>query len=370
MCTNFVITTETSTNEQSLSTSPKAVIVGRTMEFGNRYVADGKVTILPKGEQLYSYGSTKADHKYCIVGVNIHVTNDDPNKEDNSPTVQLLANCLTDGLNEAGLTCGSLWLPGSEYMTTHKFLESDIPVYLFTNWVLGNFSSVEEVKQAVNSNDYRFFEVENLPLPLHFPITDKSGKSIVIEFSSSDGEPSVYDNELGILTNAPTYPEQLANLNAMLREHKFSPYNPAQVPCSIKAPQGEGYGLAGLPGDPIPASRFVKTAVLKQFATDAQAGYEIKNAADAKTLAYHLINAVDLPKGVTRYGDAHSSDGSDYTQWIVVKDLSHGEFQIRKYDSPIPYKIDFETISQLELTEPMFIDVPQNADALSLIPNH
>ncbi|NOU52251.1 linear amide C-N hydrolase [Pseudoalteromonas sp. JBTF-M23] len=367
MCTNFVITTETSSKEKIPFTIPDAVIVGRTMEFGNQSVANGQVTILPKGEQLYSYGKTKAHHKYCIVGVNINVTTDDNN--DDGYVAQLLGNCLSDGMNEEGLTCGSLWLPGSEYLTTEKIQDNDIPVYLFTNWVLGNFSSTEEVEQAVNSRDYRFFEVAKLPLPLHFPITDKSGKSIVIEFSSKHGTPCVYNNELGVLTNAPTYPEQLANLNAMLREHKFSPYNPPQIACSIEAPQGEGYGLAGLPGDPVPASRFVKTAVLKQFATDAQAGYKIKNAADAKTLAYHLINSVDLPKGVTRYGDAHLSEGSDYTQWVVVKDLSHGEFQIRKYDSPIPYKIDFDTISQLDLTAPMYIDVPKDVDALPLIPN-
>ncbi|CAH9061448.1 hypothetical protein PSECIP111951_02492 [Pseudoalteromonas holothuriae] len=357
MCTNFVITAiDLDTQKSNSNSSINAVIVGRTMEFGEQSVADGQIVILPKGDQPYSYGSTNAHHQYDIVGVNI--------KDDKAP---VLANCLSDGMNEQGLTCGSLWLPGSEYITSSNFKENGIPVYLFNNWVLGNFSSTEKVKQAITSGDYHFYEVDGYPLPLHFPITDSAGKSIVVEFTSSDGLPSVYDNHVGVLTNAPTFPEQLANLNHMARLHKFSPYNPSQVQCPILSPQGEGYGLSGLPGDPIPASRFVKTAVLKQFATDAQAGYHIKTAKDAKTLAYHLINSVDLAKGVTRYGDAQNSTGSDYTQWIVVKDLTHGEYQIRKYDSPIPYTISFDAIKQQNFTQAQYIDVPNNIEALPLI---
>lgn len=66
-------------------------------------------------------------------------------------------------------------------------------------------------------NDIRDFNItdENysrvLPnSPLHWPIGDKNGKSIVVE-QTQDGL-DVYDNPVGVLTNNSVFPMQLANL--------------------------------------------------------------------------------------------------------------------------------------------------------------
>ena len=87
-------------------------------------------------------------------------------------------------------------------------------------------------------------------------------------------------------------------------------------------PTGQGTGLLGIPGDWTPPSRFVKIALLKDFVK------KTKTAKENINLAFHLLNSVDIP-----YGAIRTIDGKDfdYTQWIVVKDLSNKTFSYRTY---------------------------------------
>jgi choloylglycine hydrolase len=82
--------------------------------------------------------------------------------------------------------------------------------------------------------------------------------------------------------------------------------------------------MFGLPGDPSPPSRFVKTAVMLAAATPAN------DMPSAINLAEHIINNVDLPIGFVR-DNSSGQMVSDYTQWVVFKDLTHKVFYFRTY---------------------------------------
>lgn len=51
----------------------------------------------------------------------------------------------------------------------------------------------------------------NATSPFHYALHDRSGASIVTEFS--DGKQTVYDNPVGVMTNGPSLPWHLINLN-------------------------------------------------------------------------------------------------------------------------------------------------------------
>ena len=82
----------------------------------------------------------------------------------------------------------------------------------FGSWIMGNFATVEEVKEAlpkVNVAGYNLKEAGG-ELYMHIAVHDAAGKNLVIEFI--DGEVKVYDNPLGVMTNRPDFAWQLNNL--------------------------------------------------------------------------------------------------------------------------------------------------------------
>jgi len=126
---------------------------------------------------------------------------------------------------------------------------------------------------------------------MHIAVHDAAGKNLVIEFI--DGEVKVYDNPLGVMTNRPDFEWQINNLrnyiNLDAHDRKDKMLNGLKI-----EPTGVGSGLLGLPGDWTPPSRFVRLA----YSLDA--ALPVKDAAESVNLAEHLLNIVDIPKGVAQ----------------------------------------------------------------------
>ena len=80
----------------------------------------------------------------------------------------------------------------------------DLPV-----WILGNFQSVAQVKQALESGQAKVWLPQvswmaNAPAPGHIAVFDKDGTGIVIEYTN--GVQHIYDNPVGVMTNRPDFP--------------------------------------------------------------------------------------------------------------------------------------------------------------------
>ena len=245
----------------------------------------------------------------------------------------------TDGLNEKGLGFGALYLPGeTEYETVKKGKEARaLSNIAFGAWVLGNFATVDEVRAALGDVVVWGEPVPQLGsfAPLHYAITDAGGKSIVIEYV--DGKMHVYDNDVGVLTNSPAYPWHIQNLRNYVNLTAVNAA-PIKIGTATYAGTGQGSGLHGLPGDPTPPSRFVMAAATSYLADKP------KDAGEALVLAMHLIDRVDIPKGLVRdYANGGKPEG-DYTQWTTFRDHANKVYYWRSYQDPAMKAIDLKTV--------------------------
>lgn len=317
MCTDFLLTATDGTH-----------VNGRSMEFG----ADLKGALLvrapgkPAGLVGWLEDKLHLVPKYGYVGVSSFE----------------LPIC-TDGMNSEGLSTGALWLPGSEYQRVDAEA-TNVFCAFFVDWMLGNCATVGDVRQALESGAVRVVGDQWVAKvgPLHFPVHDAAGNSIVIEFLN--GQPVISDNPVRVLTNLPAFPWQLANLGNYVNLSPWDAEPLAIGDLTVDRP-GHGTGLAGIPGNATPPSRFVRTAFLKQFAL------EPKDAAEAQSLAFHLLNAVDIPKGTVRARKPNAPEKVeyDYTQWVVVKDLTNRVLNIRMAASSLAWSLDLKTVDMQTL---------------------
>lgn len=299
-----------------------SVIIARSMEFPT--LLESEVLKIPRGQTVASRtsdGKTGLSwtSKYGFLGVNAF---HDPAG-------------ILDGMNEAGLSVEFLWFPGSRYQEAGNgpFLAvNDLAV-----WILGNFSDTGEVSRAISRTSVVGAFIPQLgQVPgFHAAVHDAAGKNLVIEFI--DGETKIHDNPLGVMTNRPAFDWQLANLRNYVglkpdntNEKKFGGVE-------IEA-TGEGNGWIGLPGDWTPPSRFVRVASFLAAALPAE------NAARAVILAEHILDTVDIPRGVIRDTDASGKTAYELTQWSVIKDLTNRVLYFRSYDNHSLRMIDLKKL--------------------------
>ena len=265
---------------------------------------------------------------------------------------------FADGLNEAGLSVGTLWLPETQLPAAAPAGEGPAIDFLsLAGWLLGTCASVEEVKAALPG-----VRVWNPPLrdlwpaarplpkglqgladwaiPEHLAIHDAHGHDLVVEFL--DGQMLMHDNPAGVLTNSPTFDWHLTNLRNYvgLTNVEAQPYT---LSGNAVTPTGNGTGLLGMPGDVTPPSRFVRATVMAQTVTAAA------DARAAINQAFHCLNLVSVPR--------HLAASGDYTQWSVARDHDNAVLYVRAYDSWATGAHDLAalevTVEGLRRTHPM-----------------
>ncbi len=292
-----------------LKAKDNTVVSGRSMEFP--VDLKSQIVIIPAGitcdnRDAKGVQGLKWTTKYGFLGINAFDVND----------------AFVDGFNEKGLSISGLMYTGAKYQSAvpGKFLNLENLSF----WVLGNFSNVEEVKKALadvyitGSNQKKLKD-----MGLHIAITDTSGKTIVIEFI--DGQAKVYDNPLGVMTNRPDFGWQMTNLRNYINLNADDKNN--REICGVKIePTGVGSGMLGIPGDWTPPSRFVRIALCKD------AALEPNNAKEAVNLSEHLLNIVDIPKGVIKENPKPFITMYGYAQWVITKDLSNRVLYFKAYD--------------------------------------
>lgn len=266
---------------------------------------------------------------------------------------------LAGGMNEHGLSGANLNLPN--YTTYQDATEADdgniiagwdVPTYFLTQ-----FKSVQEVRDAVQDIKVVFslWNVRGLKLPIEFHYTfhDTSGDSIVLEYI--DGEPKIYDNELGVMTNSPDFEWQRVNLNNYI--NLTAEDAPArQVADVTLLATGTGSGMLGLPGDYTPPSRFVRTVALTQTAIPA------KTHAEGLMSAFRISNAISFPEGPARQiiGDQILAGKTDFQ---LVADTANRVMYFRDYDYPNWRSVDLDTLTA-SATSKMILN-PSEGPAIS-----
>jgi choloylglycine hydrolase len=196
----------------------------------------------------------------------------------------------------------------------------------FVSWVLSQFSSIDEVKQALGS--ISLVTLNHKIGSVHWRITQPDGKMVVLEVVG--GVPQFYDNELGVLTNSPGFPWHMTNLDnyVNLRPGAASDYE-LTAGVGLRA-IGGGSGMIGLPGDFTPPSRFVRAAFFNATAPMWNTSWE------AVQQAFHILNNFDIPIGIQFPKGQAPAGMMSATQFTAATDQKAMRFYYRTaYNSSI-----------------------------------
>lgn len=310
----------------SLESQDGAHTRGHTLEFA--FPLQSNVIVVPAGKEFTATlpdGSNGISYRtrYNIVGANA------VNKT-----------LIVDGVNDQGLSIGLFYFPGyAKYATATKENASRaLAPQDFGMWVLGNFTTVDEVKRAVK-------DIVMVPTPLpglgsakgevapgHFFLRDKNGQSIAIE--PVDGKLQVTDAPVGVMTNAPTYDWQMTNLDNYINLTTEN-VSTEKLGAVTLSQTGSGSGLLGLPGDFTPTSRFVRAAIFSQNAVPNA------NAEDAVFASFHILNQFDIPKGSMMNGSV-GKPSPEITEWTMVHDLTNLRTYFRTYQDQSIRMVDMK----------------------------
>jgi choloylglycine hydrolase len=270
---------------------------------------------------------------------------------------------VSDGMNEKGLSVSILWYENDMQFQTVAPADSSkaMAQVMYPDWILGNCSTVAEVKAATPGMKifaYSDTSKMKMPVTVHFIIYDAQGGCIVVEFDK--GICSIYDNPMGIMTNAPSFPWQTTNLRQYIGFENTNPPT-LKIDGLTFNVTGHGEGMIGIPGDYTPPSRFVRLAMFERFVTQQP------DAATNLNLCQHVINTFSIPFGIIVDKDATGKIVSnESTQWVTFRDITNRIFYFKTYENPTIRRIDFskldfsaKAITRIPMygTQQTFVDV-------------
>ena len=246
--------------------------MGRTLDYEFSYPSE--VTIMPRRVPIHLRHGTVLTEHYAIIGM-AYVTEGYP--------------LYYDAINEKGLGMAGLNFVGNAAYAKPREDKENIAQFEFIPWLLARCADLQEARNALetlNLTDTPF----NSHLPsasLHWIIADASG-AIVVE-SMADGL-HIYDDPVGVLTNNPPFPQQMAILNRYCGlsprqpENTFAPE--IELPCYSR-----GMGAKGLPGDLSSDSRFVRVAFTRANSVSSE------GESESVSQFFHILGTVEQVRG-------------------------------------------------------------------------
>ena len=235
---------------------------GRNLDLEYRF--NEKVVITPRNY---------IKNKYSVIGM-ATVSDDYP--------------LYAEAANEKGLAMAGLYFPNNAYY--NKPLENKINLapYEFILYVLGNFKSVQEVKQIINDINITDVKFNNFPLAsLHWMISDD--KDCIVVEQVKEGI-KIYDNEIGVLTNNPQFSYHLTNINNYINLSPKNRKNTFSNKINLDN-YSEGMGAIGLPGDSSSSSRFIRASFNKLNSVNND------DEESSVTQFFHILDSVAMVKG-------------------------------------------------------------------------
>ncbi len=234
-----------------------------------------------------------------------------------------------DGTNEKGLSMAGLNFPGNAKYMEKKNGKENVASFEFVPYVLCSCETVAEAEKLItniNVTDEAFNENMS-PTPLHWMIADKD-ESIVAEQTAAGMK--IYKNPVGVLTNNPTFDNQIFNLTNYMSLSPEEPENRFSDKIDLSV-YSRGMGGLGLPGDLSSMSRFVKTCFTKLNSVFGET--EEENVAQF----FHILYSVYQQKGCVKVGE-----GYEKTNYTSCCNTSKGIYYYTTYYGSRIYAVDMK----------------------------
>lgn len=284
----------------SLAAADGSRVVARTVEWAATPMQCGYV-VAPRGHAHQSYTPSGANGlKYTSVYGYVGIyTEYEP--------------FVVEGVNEAGLSAGLFFFPNYGEYAPYNPADNDKTLcdMQFVSWVLSQFSTIDQVKSALKKID--LVTLDSKIGAVHWRITEPSGKMVVLEIVA--GVPHFYDNNLGVITNAPGFPWHMTNLNNYVNLEPGSAANNTIKQGITLQPLGHGSGMLGLPGDFTSPSRFVRATFFQTTSPVWATGF------DTVVQAFHILNNFDIPIGSQHVKSEIPKGMPSATQFTAATDL-------------------------------------------------
>ena len=313
----WACTALTITDKQGNGYSGKTMEYATAMPFEMVYlpISTKVISLAPNGRPGLSF-----ETQYAVLGVGIDAG------------LGAGTDMMAEAVNDQGLSVSSNQLNKSE---TPSFSGGGKAQYLAATdlglYMLGKCKNVGEVRKALESGEIlvwlpKLSIMGNVPVPLHYIFFDKTGAGIVVEYL--DGKQTIYDNPVGVVTNAPDFGWHLKNLNNYAFLSNQDKNNGTFGKLKVEAPDS-GNALAGLPSSQISAGRFIKAAFYVQYARKANSPEE------AVIMLAHILNNFDRPfdittdRGFAGEGGGSKPTSSEVTLFTWMSDKVRNRFYLR-----------------------------------------
>ena len=159
-----------------------------------------------------------------------------------------------------------------------------------------------------------------LPLtPLHWMIADKK-RTIVVE-PLKDGI-RVYDDPVGVMTNNPTFDQQMFHLSNYMHLSNKPVKNTFAKGLEITE-YSRGMGAMGMPGDLSSASRFVKAAFTRMNSVSGNSEEE------SVSQFFHILGSVEQQRGCVCLGEGKY----EITVYSSCCNMDRGIYYYRTYEN-------------------------------------
>lgn len=261
---------------------------GRTLDYECSYTEE--VTVTPR---------RYLGNRYALIGM-AYVVDDYP--------------LYYDAANEAGLCMAGLNFVDSAHYQSGE----GVAPYEFIPHVLGRCATVKQARALLEMTRLVSHGFGDLPIArLHWLIADRH-ECITVE-PTPQGL-MLYDNPVGVLTNEPSFPNQMSRLNDYRHLSSQAPPNTFGVDLTLYS---RGMGTLGLPGDYTSPGRFVRAAFVCNHSVS------FTSEKESVSQFFHILNSVAIPRGVCDIGEGHYH----HTLYSSCINATRGIYYYTTYDN-------------------------------------
>lgn len=277
---------------------------GRTLDYEFSYGEE--IVVMPRNFPISFRHMGEMKHHYALIGM-AHLAGN--------------FSLFYDAINEKGLGMAGLnFVSNADYKPFAPGKDNVAP-FEFIAWILSQCTSVKEARlllDKINLVNTPFSD--QLPLAqLHWIIADQE-EAITVE-SVKEGL-KVYDNPAGVMTNNPSFDQQMHNLSNFMNLSPKSPSNHFSGKLNL-ATYSRGMGALGLPGDLSSQSRFVRVAFVKLNSISGD------SESESVSQFFHILGSVDQQRGCCDVGE----EKYEYTIYTSCCNASKGIYYYTSYEN-------------------------------------